>query len=139
MRIDGKSVSSAPGPRQGGGARGAGPAFRPDMGQPAARPAPAMAPGAAAGIGALLALQTVEDPLAGRRRTVRRAHGLLDALEEIKLDLLAGHISPGRLDRAAHLLAEARSGADPDLEAVVGDIELRVAVELAKQGRFVGP
>ena len=90
----------------------------------------------AAGIDALLALQAVDDATTGRRKAVRRANLLLDALEEIKADLLAGRVGEGRLNRAIALLQQAKTRIDPALDAIVADIELRVRVELAKLGRF---
>lgn len=89
-----------------------------------------------AGIDALLALQAVDDATTGRRKAVRRANLLLDALEEIKADLLAGRVGEGRLNRAIALLQQAKTQIEPALEAIVADIELRVRVELAKLGRF---
>ncbi len=81
-------------------------------------------------------MQAVDDATTGRRKAVKRANLLLDALEDIRGDLLAGRISEGRLNRAVALLRQARSQTDPELEAVVDDIELRVRVELAKLGHF---
>ena len=135
MRIDGTGrIITAN--RPGTASKASGEAFRPDTGQPAARAAQNSAPIAAGGIDALLALQAVDDATVGRRKAVKRANLLLDALEEMQGDLLAGRVSEGRLNRAVALLQQAKSQTDPELEAVVADIELRVRVELAKLGRF---
>ena len=93
-------------------------------------------PQSAGGIEALLALQAVDDPLFARKKTVRRGHALLDALDAIKADLLVGRLSEGRLNRIVALVGQARAGADPTLEAIVDEIELRARVELAKLGVF---
>ncbi|HUV33207.1 MAG TPA: flagellar assembly protein FliX, partial [Devosiaceae bacterium] len=82
------------------------------------------------------ALQAVDDPLFARKKTVRRGHALLDALDAIKADLLVGRLSEGRLNRIVALVGQARAGADPTLEAIVDEIELRARVELAKLGVF---
>jgi hypothetical protein len=85
------------------------------------------------GIDALLALQGQDDPLERRRRAAKRGGIALDALDELKLGVLSGDMSPSMLQRlksAATDLADA-SG-DPRLDAVLGEIELRIAVELAK-------
>jgi len=93
---------------------------------------------AAAGIDALLALQSVEDPTLKRKKQVRRATALLDTLEEIKADLLVGRVSEGRLDQLMALIGQAREGGDPRLDALLDDIELRARVELAKRGFYPG-
>lgn len=135
MRIDGtgRIVTSN---RTGTASRTSGETFRLESGQSAARAAQSSSPVAAGGIDALLALQAVEDSTVGRRKAVKRANLLLDALEDIRTDLLAGMVSEGRLNRAIALLQQAKSQIDPQLDAVVADIELRVRVELAKLGRF---
>ncbi|WP_208985336.1 MULTISPECIES: flagellar assembly protein FliX [unclassified Stappia] len=92
--------------------------------------------GGIAGIDALLALQEVDDPLTGRRRAMARGHDMLDMLEEIKVDLLAGRISPERLTRLAMLLERRIDSGNPALEKVVDEIELRAKVELAKLGLY---
>jgi hypothetical protein len=82
---------------------------------------------------ALLALQEVEGPLERRRRAVRRAGRLLDALDEVKLALLGGETSAPALQRLAQAVREHRAGADdPTLEGVLDEIDTRAAVELAK-------
>ena len=87
-------------------------------------------------LGALLALQAVEDPLQGRRKAVRRGASMLDQMEAIKADLLVGQVSADRLDQLMGMIAEERSRTEPGLDGVLDDIELRVRVELAKFGRF---
>ena len=91
---------------------------------------------AATGIEAILALQTVDEPLTGRKKALRRGASLLDMLDDIKTDLLIGRVSAERLDRMAAMLSEMRERSEPGLDAVLDDIELRVRVELAKFGRF---
>jgi hypothetical protein len=105
---------------------------------PAARAA-ATAPAAApAALDALLALQAVEDPLFKKKKAVRRGKALLDVLEEMKADLLVGRIGEGRLNQLLALIGQAREKSDPDLDALIDDIELRARVELAKLGQFPG-
>lgn len=135
MRIDGTGrIITAN--RPGTAGKASAETFRPETGQASARAAQTSAPVAAGGIDALLALQAVDDATTGRRKALKRANLLLDALEEIQGDLLAGRVSEGRLNRAVALLQQAKTQTDPELEAVVADIELRVRVELAKLGRF---
>jgi hypothetical protein len=85
------------------------------------------------GIDALIALQGLEDPTERRRQAVRRGRVALDVLDELKLALLGGALSQstlGKLQAAAGGLG-GRSG-DERLDGVLGEIELRVEVEIAK-------
>ncbi|HEY8003015.1 MAG TPA: flagellar assembly protein FliX [Phenylobacterium sp.] len=85
------------------------------------------------GVEALLALQDVGGPLEGKRRAVRRAGRILDVLDEIKVGLLAGDLSGAELDRLRRAVRDERDRTeDPALEAVLDEIELRAAVEMAK-------
>lgn len=94
------------------------------------------APMAPAGIDALLALQSVDDPLLAKRKAVRRGSALLDALAAAQADLLTGEVGEGRLNQMMALVTQAREAIDPELDALIDDIELRVRVELAKRGRY---
>jgi hypothetical protein len=91
-----------------------------------------------AGIGALLALQSVEDPLFAKRKAIRRGNALLDTLDTIKADLLLGQVSEGRLNQLMVLISSARERNLPELDGILDDIELRARVELAKFGRYPG-
>jgi hypothetical protein len=87
-------------------------------------------------VDALLALQEVPDSLAGSAGANRRGKELLDELEQLRLALLAGVLPRERLDRLARMLTERREQIeDPGLAAVIDEIELRAAVELAKLER----
>jgi len=90
----------------------------------------------ATGMDALLALQSVEDPLFAKKKAIRRGNALLDTLETMKADLLLGQVSEGRLNHLMALISQARDGKLPGLDGILDDIELRVRVELAKFGRF---
>src|SRR5579864_1416354 len=94
------------------------------------------APKQAANLDALIALQGIEeDPAERRKRSVQRGRGALDVLDDLKIGLLSGNLTPatiGRLRDAAAALKT--SSGDPGLDAVLSEIELRVEVELAKAG-----
>jgi len=82
---------------------------------------------------ALMALQEVGGPLERRRRAVGRASKILEALEDLKLDLLDGRLSPDALETLTRSVREQRAMTDdPRLEGVLDEIETRAAVELAK-------
>jgi hypothetical protein len=92
--------------------------------------------GGVAGVGsldALLALQADMDPLERKRRAVKRAGGLLDLLDALKLATLDGDVSTGTLSRLKSAVREHRESTDdPKLEAILNEIETRAAVEAAK-------
>ncbi|UJQ95423.1 flagellar assembly protein FliX [Mariluticola halotolerans] len=137
MRIDGPGRSGKV--NQRGDARragGSGPAFTLGDGEAAARANASAPSGPVTGMDAILALQAVEDPLYARRKSAKRGESILDALEEMKADLLTGRINEGKLNRLMALLKQAKIHADPQLDALIEDIELRALVELAKLGRF---
>jgi hypothetical protein len=87
-----------------------------------------------AGIGSLFALQEVPDPTTGRRRAaIARGDMLLDSLGEIQMGLLEGTIDKRGLKHLGVAVRSARAGTeDPALQAVLDEIEVRAAVELAK-------
>jgi hypothetical protein len=96
---------------------------------------PAMSLRTVAGIDALIALQGVEDPVERRRRAVKHGRRALDALDALKLGLLSGTLEPAAFLRLKAVAADLKDGSgDEKLDQVLAEIELRVAVELAKAG-----
>lgn len=99
------------------------------------------APTTLAGLDSLLAVQGVDPDRGGgrgRQRLVRRGEELLDRLEEVRQGLLLGAIPKDRLSELARLVRSKReAGADPQLAAILDEIELRAEVELAKLSRRV--
>jgi hypothetical protein len=90
-------------------------------------------PRSVGGIDALIALQGVEDPLERRKRAVKRGRLALDALDELKIGLLGGALSTATLSRLQAAAANLKAGSgNADLDGVLGEIELRVEVEIAK-------
>jgi len=86
-----------------------------------------------ASVGALLAMQEEDGPPARRRRMVRRAHGLLDQLDRIKLALLEGEMPHERLNALVVSLQEQREEVeDENLAALLEQVEIRAEVERAK-------
>ena len=85
------------------------------------------------GIDALLALQGQDDPAERRRRAAKRGGIALDVLEELKLAVLSGTLTPSTLQRLKSAVTDlADASGDPRLDSVLAEIELRAAVELAK-------
>jgi hypothetical protein len=86
-------------------------------------------------IDALLTLQGVEDVTERRKRAVAKGRNALDVLDQLKIGMLDGTLSPSTLARlkvAGDGLTE--GSGDPGLDSVLSEIDLRVAVELAKAG-----
>jgi hypothetical protein len=137
MRIENTARSSTVSARSGFGRSGSGGFFISD-GPATSNVAMAQPMAPSAGIDALLALQSVEDPLFARKKAIRRGNALLDTLETIKADLLLGQVSEGRLNQLVALVGQARERNLPGLDHVLDDIELRARVELAKFGRYPG-
>jgi Class II flagellar assembly regulator len=105
---------------------------QPDAARPAAAARPSNNIG---GIDALLALQGLEDSTERRRRAVKRGRGALDALDDLKLALLAGSLDAGALARLGTMVTDLADGSgDPALDNVLAEIRLRVEVEVAKFG-----
>lgn len=82
----------------------------------------------------LFLLQEVSEDLTGRRRrAVQRGNSLLDRLDDIRIGLLTGSLPRSRLEALRALAREQVAlSDDPALASVLDEIELRVAVELAK-------
>ena len=101
---------------------------------PQARSA-AMALRTLGGIDALIALQGIEDPVERRRRAVKHGRRALDALDELKVGLLAGTLDQATMLRLKAVAADLQDACGDDrLDQVLAEIDLRVAVELAKAG-----
>jgi len=134
MRIYGPNgtsvVANAPQARRSGPS-----AFALDAKEPAR---PTGAPPAAKTIGsidALIALQGVEDATERRRRAVKRGRVALDALDALKLSLLAGNLDMATLARLKSAVVDlTEATGDRPLDGVLAEISLRVEVELAKFG-----
>jgi hypothetical protein len=85
------------------------------------------------GIDALIALQGLEDPTERRRQGLRRGRLALDALDELKVGLLGATLSPATLSKLKAAAGALKAGSgDEQLDGLLGEIELRVEVEIAK-------
>lgn len=134
-------VSGPAGPSAAAGARPARPGAAAGGFEPIMTPSAAGASGVSAAGGvsqissldALIALQEVGGPLERRRRATGRASRILDALDELKVELLAGGLTPTVVEALTRAVRDQRALTDdPRLEGVLDEIETRAAVELAK-------
>ena len=134
MKITGTSPIRSGGIRRGGKTARAGDENFADhltAEQPTIARTPASGP--AAPVDALIALQEVPDATADRKRAVGRGHDLLDRLDEIRHGLLIGALPADRLLCLSEQLRLRQAVAnDNGLAEILREIELRVAVELAK-------
>jgi hypothetical protein len=134
MRIygsNGAALASAPASAR----RGAGGTFTVSEQEPPRNSTAAGSLRAISTVDALIALQGVEDPRERKKRAVAKGRNALDVLDTLKLCLLDGSVDGSTLARlkvAAEGLTEETG--DPGLDTVLGEIDLRVAVELAKAG-----
>jgi hypothetical protein len=130
---DQKSVSSVGGSR---GARDAGAAggarFTLDPGGAMAK-ASAQAPvSILGGLEALIAIKSEDNTRERRRRSAKRGQVMLDVLDELKLAVLSGRITPELQARLGAAVRGADISGDPQLDGIIDAIELRAEVELAK-------
>lgn len=101
--------------------------------QAAAAAAPTSPVAALSGIGGLVGINEVDEGSVRRRKAVRRGRFTLEALDQLRNALLMGTVPLSVLRNLEKLVAEERAEVtDPALSALLDDIELRAAVELAK-------
>ena len=133
MRIDSSSpLRPATPKRDGKTGSGSGSEFASAVSgeQPATAPASARP---VVSVEGLFQLQELPDALAERRRAVQRGSLLLDRLDDIRLALLGGGLSPARVAELQRVAQSERGRVeDPRLLAVLDEIDLRAQVELAK-------
>lgn len=87
---------------------------------------------------ALMLLQHVDQHLFPIDRGFERGHSLLTTLDELHRDILVGDLSGDHLKTVQRALKTVpRDNADPHLNHIVQEIELRLAVEIAKIERAI--
>src|SRR5580692_3317831 len=98
-----------------------------------ARPQAVAAPGPLTALDSILTLQGLDDSTSGRSKGLAHGEHLLDMLDQVRDGLLAGGIPRSTLNRLAVAVGRRHeSFADPKLQGVLDEIELRAHVELAK-------
>ncbi len=136
MKVNG--TSSAAGAVGRSASRPVADGFAPQASDGAEATAPAARAGSMSAIGsleALLALQETSTPTERRRRAVRRAGRILDALDDLRIAVLDPEgLDGAALQRLQGAVREARGQTeDPGLEDLLEHIETRAAVEMAKR------
>lgn len=88
---------------------------------------------AASPLSNILALQEISDEESRRRKLKHQAHTMLDTLEKLRHQLLIGAVPASMLSELAQRIeTQKQMVSDPGLQSLIADIELRLAVELAK-------
>lgn len=88
-----------------------------------------------AGIDSLLAVQSVDNPAdrPAKRRMALRSQKILDGLDRIRKAMLTGQLNIGDMINLADMVAQHREKiGDPDMVAILDEIDLRANVEIAK-------
>ncbi|MFV1851097.1 MAG: flagellar assembly protein FliX [Thalassospira sp.] len=90
--------------------------------------------GSVSALDALLALQQSGDALdSPKKAAMLRAKSLLEQLEAVRDGLLSGQLSGDRLKQLVGLVDQQREAIDdPELSAVLDEIDMRARIELAK-------
>mgnify|MGYP002713060798 CR=1 FL=1 len=138
MRINGPGrTGGVAGQGKTKGAGSSGGAFRLDAPQQTQAAASTQTLNSIGNIDSILAVQGVEDPSSRRKKAVKRGSDLLDILDEIKLDILAGEVPRAKLEQLVRVISQRRDGvSDSQLQGVLDEVELRARVELAKFGYY---
>lgn len=90
-------------------------------------------PGPIAALDNILMLQEMDDSLSGPSKGVAHGEQLLELLDAVRDGLLVGGIPRTTLNRLANAVGRRHENfADPKLQGVLDEIELRAHVELAK-------
>jgi hypothetical protein len=90
-------------------------------------------PGPIASVESILTLQGLDDSTSGRSKSISHGEQLLEMLDQVRDGLLAGGIPRSTLNRLASAVSRRQDGfADPKLQTVLDEIDLRARVELAK-------
>jgi hypothetical protein len=136
MKIEpGRNVGPSSTAAKAGKAAAPGFAPAPEAPQRAAAASPT---GAVTPLDAILALQTDEPPVQRRMRQQKRGEEALDALEELERSLLMGRAPAAIRTQLEALQRRSEATGDPRLDAILHEIDTRLAVEAAKLDRMSG-
>lgn len=81
----------------------------------------------------LLSIQQLENEVMEKKKAMQKGSEVLDYLDHIRHGLLRGRLSTMQVKNLTHAVKEMQYNvADPRLKEILGDIETRAAVELAK-------
>jgi hypothetical protein len=88
----------------------------------------------AGAINPFLALQEVSEEETRRQKSLQQGRQSLDMLDALRREILTGQTSTQTIKRMQNQVDQIRANTPPDprLQEIMGDIELRLAVEAAK-------
>lgn len=129
---DQKAVGSVGGARGGRGAASTGARFSLDTGGASAKIESQAPISILGGLEALIAIQSEDTTRERRRRSAKRGQAMLDVLDELKIALLSGRLTPELQTRLTNTLRDQMPSGDAGLDRIIDAIELRAEVELAK-------
>lgn len=102
------------------------------------RTAPAAGVGGVTPLDAILALQAEEGPAQKRARQARRGRAALDVLEKVERALVLGRAPAGLRGELEQAQRGGEATGEPDLDDLLREIDVRLAVEAAKLDRMLG-
>ncbi|NVK35522.1 MAG: flagellar assembly regulator FliX [Rhodobacteraceae bacterium] len=138
MRITGqKPTTGVKGRETKKSGSSAGSKFTPSFGEDTVQTTETTSSSGIQSMDALLALQEVASESPRKKKALQHGHALLDQLEEMRAELLAGRMSEDRLEALSGLVSEEADSGDEEIDGVLREVELRVKVELAKLGKFM--
>ncbi|MEQ1618270.1 MAG: flagellar assembly protein FliX [Terricaulis sp.] len=136
MKIEnGGRINPLGAPRRQGASAASG--FAPELDEPEA----ATATGGLGGVtplDAVLALQGDDSPKRRRSRQLQRGGQALDTLEQLERGLVLGRAPASLRAELDKLRRRGEATGEPGLDAVLLEIDTRLAVEAAKLDRFAG-
>lgn len=136
MKIEGgRGVAPGAGARRTGAA--AAPGFAPAMDAPA-RAAPAAGVQSITPLDAIMALQAEYPDARRRARQARRGRDVLDALDQLVRGIALGGAPAALQAELEGLRRQAEPSGDEGLDAILLEIDTRLAVELAKLDMAAG-
>ena len=84
----------------------------------------------------LLAMQEVSDEEIAKKKALKQGNLTLDSLEDLRRAMIFGEVTPAKLQRVYNQIQQQKfTITNPELKAVMHEIEIRAAVELAKFGK----
>ncbi len=125
--------ATSPARKKAGAASPSGESFHVSDAQSPVESAPVSGTSSLAAVDSILALQEVGDAATGKKQAIKHAHDMLDMLEDIRLGLIAGCVPLSKLNRLIQMVERRRDTfQDPELSALIDEVELRARVEIAK-------
>ncbi len=133
MRVSGTSAAKAASSSKKSKGKASGQAFSLPTETGTSGSTPVTAANPLAAIDALLAVQETDDATNRKSAGLKYGNSILDLLDQVRLGLLTGGLSRTALERLTHMMDGRRdSFTDPNLAAILDEIDLRARIEIAK-------